>query len=46
MASGFIQPKNKVVPFNTGSGLKTPELVHAEFAVLDPQDPNLASKIK
>lgn len=43
--NGFLDPLEKVVLFNTGSGLKTPELVEAEFLVLDPNDPNLAEKI-
>ncbi|MDE3091277.1 MAG: threonine synthase [Chloroflexota bacterium] len=43
--SGFLKPEEKVVLFNTGSGLKTPELVRADYTVLDPADPELSSKI-
>lgn len=46
IVSGFLKPEDKVVLFNTGSGLKTPELVRAESPTLDPRDPNLAAKIK
>ncbi len=45
LESGFLKPEEKVVLFNTGSGLKTPELVQGEYPVLDPKDPDLASKI-
>jgi threonine synthase len=46
IASGFLKPEEKVVLFNTGSGLKTPELVRGDHpVVLDPLDPNLADKI-
>jgi threonine synthase len=44
-ASGFLQPSDRVVLFNTGSGLKYPELVQAQFPVLDPNDLHLAEKI-
>ena len=43
--SGFLKPEDKVVLFNTGSGLKTAELVVAHPPVLDPADPELSSKI-
>jgi len=43
--SGFLKPEEQVVLFNTGSGLKTPELVRAEYPVLDPRDPDLSSQI-
>jgi threonine synthase len=46
LAGGFLQPDEKVVLFNTGSGLKTPELVGGEYSVLDPSDPDLATRIK
>ncbi|MBI4788307.1 MAG: threonine synthase [Chloroflexi bacterium] len=45
MVEGFLKPAETVVLFNTGSGLKTPELVTGEYPVLDPRDPELASKI-
>ncbi len=43
--SGFLKPEEKVVLFNTGSGLKMPELVQIDLPVLDPNDPDLASKV-
>ncbi len=45
-ASGFLKPSDRVVLFNTGSGLKYPELVQAQFAVLDPNDPGLDKKVQ
>ena len=44
--NGFLQPEEKVVLFNTGSGLKTPELVDGEYPVLDPDDPDLADHMQ
>ena len=38
-ASGFLSPDDSVVLFNTGAGLKTPELARAEFPVMRPGDP-------
>jgi threonine synthase len=46
IVSGFLKPDERVVLFNTGSGLLTPELVRGEFPILDPRDPELAQKIK
>jgi threonine synthase len=46
IASGFLKPEERVVLFNTGTGLLTPELVRAEFPVLDPRDADLAGKIE
>ncbi len=43
--NGFLTPEEKVVLFNTGAGLKTPELISAECPVLDPLDLDLASRI-
>jgi threonine synthase len=43
---GFLKPEERVVLFNTGSGLLTPEFVRGEFPILDPRDPELAQKIK
>ncbi len=43
--AGFLKPEEKVVLFNTGSGLKTAELVEANPPVLDPADPQLSTKI-
>ena len=45
MQSGFLKPEERVVLFNTGSGLLTAELVQGEWPVLDPQDPHLADKM-
>jgi len=45
IADGFLKPEDRVVLFNTGSGLKTPELVRANSLALDPADPGLPSKI-
>jgi threonine synthase len=45
MRAGFLKPEERVVLFNTGSGLKTPELVTANCPVLDPNDPDLSAKI-
>ena len=45
IGSGFLKPEDSVVLFNTGSGLKTPELVNGEYPVLDPQDPQVPDKI-
>jgi threonine synthase len=42
MNAGFLLPDDRVVLFNTGSGLKTPELVTSDFPVLNPADPNLS----
>lgn len=42
---GFLNPDDKVVLFNTGAGMKTPDLFKAEFVLLDPKDPHLADKI-
>ncbi len=44
--NGFLKPEEKAVLFNTGSGLLTPELIRGEYAVVDPRDPDLSSKIK
>ncbi len=43
--SGFLQPGERAVLFNTGSGLKYPSLVQTQFPILDPNDPHLADKI-
>ncbi len=42
---GFLKPEDTVVLFNTGSGLKTAELVQAHPLVLDPNDPQLSNQI-
>ena len=36
--SGFLHPGERVVLFNTGSGLKYSNLVQGEFPVIDPGD--------
>jgi threonine synthase len=37
-ANGFLQPNERVVLFNTGSGLKYSNLVQGEFPLIDPAD--------
>ncbi len=44
--NGFLQPHERVVLFNTGSGLKYSHLVRAEFPVLDPNDPALSAQVE
>jgi len=39
-AQGYLHPEQRVVLFNTGSGLKYAELVKSEFYRLNPSDPN------
>jgi threonine synthase len=36
--SGFLHPNERVVLFNTGSGLKYSNLVQGEFPIIDPAD--------
>ena len=36
--SGFLRPNERVVLFNTGSGLKYSSLVEGEFPIIDPSD--------
>jgi threonine synthase len=36
--SGFLHPGERVVLFNTGSGLKYSDLVRGEFPIIDPAD--------
>lgn len=43
--TGFLRTRERVVLFNTGSGLKYPGLVKAQFPVLDPNDPRLEDQI-
>lgn len=38
VSDGFLQPDERIVLFNTGTGLKYPQLVQAQFPVLDPND--------
>jgi threonine synthase len=44
-AQGKIQPDEKVVLFNTGSGLKYTELIKLDLPILDPSDPDILSKL-
>jgi threonine synthase len=37
-SSGFLHPNERVVLFNTGSGLKYSNLVQGEFPIIDPGD--------
>jgi threonine synthase len=39
-AQGYLHPEQRVVLFNTGSGLKYPGLVKGEFHRFNPSDPN------
>ena len=43
--SGFLQPDDEIVIFSTGSGLKHTDLIHAQYAVLDPGAPDLQASI-
>ncbi len=45
IAAGFLKPEERVVLFNTGSGLLTSELVRGEYPLLDPHDPGLSDKV-
>ncbi|HEV3111475.1 MAG TPA: threonine synthase [Candidatus Binataceae bacterium] len=38
-ASRFLHPQERVVLFNTGSGLKYPDLVQVQFPIIDASDP-------
>ncbi len=40
VAQGSVQPTDRIVLFNTGSGLKYPECLPHEAPVLDPSDPH------
>jgi len=44
-ASGFLKQEDETILFATGSGLKHTDMVHAEFPVLDPSDPNVLAAI-
>ena len=44
-AQGKIQPDEKIVLFNTGSGLKYTELLTLNLPILDPKDPDLLNKL-
>jgi threonine synthase len=39
VAQGWVKPDEKVVMFNTGTGLKYPECFPVELPVLDPREP-------
>lgn len=43
-ASGFLKPNETIVLFDTGSGLKYPDLVQADVPVLGPKDESLVEK--
>jgi threonine synthase len=45
VASGQVRRDERVIVFNTGSGLVYPELVDADFPLLDPTDPEVAQRI-
>lgn len=42
---GLVQPDEKIVLFNTGSGLKYTDLLTLNLPILDPNDPDLLSKL-
>jgi threonine synthase len=44
-ASGFLKQDDETVLFATGAGIKHTELVDFDFAVLDPNDPNVLDAI-
>lgn len=44
-ANGFLEPSDRVVLFNTGTGIKYPQLVQARFPVLEPTDPRLVDLV-
>jgi threonine synthase len=44
-ARGYLHPEQRVVLFNTGSGLKYADLIKSEFARLDPSAPNCLDDI-
>lgn len=45
-ANGSLKPHERVVLFNTGTGLKYPQLLRADFPILDPNHPDLDSQVK
>jgi len=40
VAQGVVKPTERIVLFNTGSGLKYPDVLRHEVPVLDPDDPH------
>jgi threonine synthase len=45
-ARGYLQPEQRVVLLNTGSGLKYAELVKSDFHRLNPSNPNALDIIR
>ncbi len=45
ITAGWLKPEDRVVLFNTGSGLLTSELVRGQYPVLDPRDPQVNQQI-
>ena len=45
VAQGTVKPTERIVLFNTGSGLKYPELLPREAPVLDPNDPKVLDAV-
>lgn len=43
--NGFLKPSERVVLFNTGTGIKYPQLVRAKFPVLEPNDPRISDHV-
>ena len=44
-ARGYLRPEQRVVLFNTGSGIKYAELVKSQFYRLNPSDPNVLDAV-
>ncbi len=44
-ASGFLKQDDETILFSTGAGMKHTELIETKYPVLDPNDPDVLSKI-
>ncbi len=44
-ANGFLKQEDETVLFATGAGMKHTELIEAEYPVLDPNDPDVLTRI-
>jgi threonine synthase len=45
VAQGVVKPTERIVLFNTGSGLKYPDVLPHEVPVLDPDDPHALDSV-
>jgi threonine synthase len=45
VAQGVVKPTERIVLFNTGSGLKYPDVLPHEVPVLDPEDPHTLDSV-